>query len=69
MKKYNIKLEGIKGTYYVISENYYLGRKYYLLESERYGEDIGHIVTDRNFKVRFKNVWDGWDEIDEYFNC
>ena len=51
MNTNNIKLEGLKGTYYIISENYYLGKKYYLLESEQYGEDIGHIVTDNNFKV------------------
>lgn len=63
MKNNNIKLEGYNGSWYIIDETIHNGNKYFLLESEIYGEDTASIIINKDFKVILDNVWNGFDDL------
>ena len=65
MKREGIKVEGHRGTWYVIDEVVYEGNTYYLLEHETYGEDADHIAIDANGYNIFSHITDGTTEIIE----
>lgn len=65
MRKNNIKLEGISGTWYEIDRRVVYGKTVILLESEQHGEDIPAIAIDENYKVLFLDIYDGIDEVSE----
>ena len=64
MKKENIKLNNIKGTWYVIDEVWYNSQKVYLLESEQLGDEVPCIITDKNFNIIKLNAYNGFDDLD-----
>lgn len=65
MVKSNIKLEGIKGTWYEIDRGIVYGKTVILVESEQYGEDVPTIAIDENHKILFTDIWNGIDEVSE----
>lgn len=67
-KKENITIKGHVGTWYVIDEDIYSGNKYYLLESEIYGEDAAGIITDADFNIILEDVYNGFEDLQEFFN-
>lgn len=60
-----IKVEGHRGTWYVIDGVSRGGNMYYLLESEQYGEDTDYIAIDENGRLKFDEITDGITEIVE----
>lgn len=63
MKKEGIKIEGHKGTWYIINESYYKGRKVFLLESEQYGEDAAALIVDKNLRIIQEGVFNGFNDL------
>jgi hypothetical protein len=66
MKKEGIKVNGHKGTWYVIDEITVSGNKYYLLEHETYGEDAACICIREDGKLILEDIWNGIIEISEF---
>lgn len=44
----NIKVDGYRGTWYVIDSTTYNGKKYFLLEHEYYGDETCCLIVDKN---------------------
>lgn len=65
MDRKNIKINGFKDTWYIIDESFHNGKQVYLLESEKYGEDIPSIIVDKNFNIIKLNVYNGFDDLSE----
>ena len=57
-KTENVTLEGHTGTWYKVSDTVHNGRKYYLWESEQYGEDANHIITDSKLNVMMDDAYE-----------
>lgn len=55
-----IKLEGYKGTYTKIDETWYNGIKYYLFESDVYGDEAEFVVTNKDLE----SITSGYDDIE-----
>ena len=51
MKTEKVKLQGLRGTWYLIDEYRGTGVTFYLWESEQYGEDVPSVLTDDNLAV------------------
>ena len=65
MKKENLKIEGYKGTWYVIDECWFKGQYYYQLESEQWGDETPWLIVDNEFKI-VKNMFG--DNIDDCYD-
>ena len=67
MKKNNIKLKGIYGTFYVISDTVMdikgTIKRVYLLENEVYGDEVPCIIIDGDYNIILKNVYNGFDDL------
>lgn len=69
MKKDGIKVEGHRGTWYVIDEM--VDDKYgriYLLEHETYGDMAASVIVDGNGKLLLEDVWNGFEDWEEFGN-
>lgn len=64
MKREGIRVEGHRGTWYVIDEGYHNGRKVYLLEHETYGDEAASVIIDSKGKLLLEDVWNGLEELD-----
>lgn len=64
MKREGIKVEGHRGTWYVIDEGYHNGRKVYLLEHETHGDEAASVIIDSKGKLLLEDVWNGLEELD-----
>lgn len=64
MQKDRIKIEGHVGTWYVIDESIWNGKKVYLLEHEQYGDSAANLIVDESLKVLADDVWNGFEELD-----
>ena len=59
----NIKVEGHKGTWYIIGTHTIIGKTYHILEHETYGDLADLIVVDENYKevddydIKEKLIW------------
>lgn len=60
MTNEKIKLAGYRGTWYVIDSTIRGGIKYYLLESEQYGDEVMAVVINQFGKV----ITETYDDID-----
>lgn len=65
MQKQGIKIEGHKGTWYVIGETTYKNRKVYLLENEVYGDESNALIVNEDLSILKDNVWNGFDELED----
>ena len=67
MKKHNIKLEGYRGTWYVIGETVYNWKnelkKLYLLESELWGDEVPSIIIDKDYNIIMDSVYNGFYDL------
>lgn len=64
MKREGIRVEGHRGTWYVIDEGYHNGRKVYLLEHETYGDMAASVIVDSKGNLLLEDVWNGLEELD-----
>ena len=51
MKTENVRLQGFRGTWYVIGKYQGTGTLYLLWESEQHGDERPAILTDQNLRV------------------
>ncbi len=56
----NIKLTGRIGTWYVVDETIYLGRKVFLLEHEEYGDETEALAVLEDGRVVCDEIYDNW---------
>jgi hypothetical protein len=66
LNKENIKVNGHRGTWYVIDEVVYGGEHYFLLEHETYGNDAPWIAIDEDGQLVMEDISDGVEELIEY---
>ena len=59
-KSEHIKVEGYRGTWYVIDSTIFQGEKYFLLEHETYGDETEALVVNIYGGV----ITETWDDID-----
>lgn len=64
-----IKVEGHRGTWYVIDEKEYEGKTLYLLEHETYGDEAVCIIIDEDRNLVMSDVWNGFDDYEEAMEC
>lgn len=63
-----IRVDGHRGTWYVIDRKKYGSRDLLLLEHETYGSDAaGVIVTAKTHKLVMEDVWNGWTDYEDAF--
>ena len=65
MKNEGIKIKGHRGTWYVIDEGDYDGKRLYLLESEIWGDEAASLIVDENYNVILDDVWNGFFDYEE----
>jgi len=63
VKQSNVKLHGHIGTWYVIDVTIRNGEKYYLFESEIFGDEAPCIITDANYQIIYDEVYNGWEDM------
>lgn len=61
-----VKVEGHRGTWYVIDTLYFDAKPYFLLEHNTYGDEADCIAVDENGKLVLDEITGGTDEIYEY---
>lgn len=62
MLKNNIKLDGHRGTFYVIKTKQQDGKEIFLLESEQWGDEANHVVVNSDLKVLLSNEYNGFHD-------
>lgn len=62
-KRDGIKIESLKGTWYVIDETEWNYEKVYLLEHETYGDEVACIIVNENLKIIAVDVWNGFGDL------
>ena len=67
-KREGIKVEGHRGTWYVIDEAIYNGKTYYLLEHEEYGDEAAGLIIDEDENLILDDVWNGFDDLEEHWD-
>lgn len=60
-----LRIEGHRGTWYVIDEKEYDGKTLYLLEHETYGDEAASIIIDEDRNLVMSDVWNGFDDYEE----
>lgn len=58
-----ITVEGHIGTWYVLDNGIVLGKQYFLLESEVFGDEVPCIIVDNKYNLVVENVQDGWGDL------
>lgn len=59
-----IKVEGRRGTWYVIREKTIEGEKLFLLESEQYGDEAACLIVNEYAEFVLDDVWNGFADYD-----
>lgn len=52
----NLRIQGYKGTWYVIDECFYNGKKYYMLESEIWGDEVPALIVNSDMNIVIDNM-------------
>ena len=60
--KTGLKVAGHRGTWYAIDKKRVGHKWFYLLESERYGDDAAAIIVDKDCKLVVDDVYNGFDD-------
>ena len=63
----NVRFAGYRGAWYVIDETTYRSKKYFLLESEIWGDEAPAIIADEYGDVVLDDVWNGFEDLEEAF--
>ena len=62
-----IRIESHIGTWYSIDHMVYGNNIYFLLEHEEYGDETSNIIIDIEGNVILDNVFNGFADLDDYF--
>lgn len=60
-----IKIDGWRGTWYVIDEKEVNGEMLYLLEHEQYGDETESLIINQDKDVILDDVWNGFYDLEE----
>ena len=63
----NVSIPGHRGTWYTIDETTIDGKKYFLMEHEKYGDEALHVILDHNGSLVLEDVANGFDDLREHF--
>lgn len=63
-----IRVESHIGTWYSINHKVYDGEIYFLLEHEEYGDETANIIIDIDGYVVLEGVYNGFDDLEDYFD-
>lgn len=63
-QKDNIKIEGHRGTWYIIDEIKCNGQELYLIEHETYGDEAACLIVTKTGKIKLEDVWNGFNDLD-----
>lgn len=56
------KADGHRGTWYSINSCVYRGETFYLMEHEKYGDEVANIAVHENGTLVAEDLWDGFDD-------
>ena len=62
MKKENIRIEGHRGTWYIVGEEVIQGNKVYEVESEVWGDEAAHLIVNEDMEVLLDEVYNSFDD-------
>lgn len=65
MERAGIRIDGLKGSWYVIDETEWNGETVYLLENEQSGDDVACIIVNEKLKLIAVDVWNGLSELND----
>lgn len=65
MQKENIKIEGHIGTWYVIDETEWKGKRVFLLEHETFGDEAACLIVNEKLEIILEDVWNGFDDLED----
>ena len=61
-----ITIKGYEGTWHVIdSREGKSGRKLFLLEHDKYGDETEGLIVDNYLRVVLDDVWNGWNDLED----
>jgi DNA-binding cell septation regulator SpoVG len=63
----SIRIEGHRGTWYVIDVAERSGKNIYLLEHEEYGDEAFSVIVDSKGRIILEDVSNGFDDYDEAY--
>ena len=63
----HIRINGYRGTWYVIDCDIWCGQFVYLLESEQYGDEMPCLIVNQFDDVILDDVYNGLDELNYYW--
>ena len=61
-----IKIDGHRGTWYIIDQTTYKGQKVFLLEHETYGDEAPAIIVNDCLRVIMEDVANGFSDLPGY---
>lgn len=61
-----VAVPGHKGTWHTIDKTIILGKEYFLMEHDFWGDETSNIVIDKHGKLVLDSVWNGFEDL-EYF--
>ncbi len=68
-----VRIAGYSGTWEVVDSfghRYFPFTTLFVLESSLYGDEVAHVIVDRDGNLILENVWgDGYEEIENYYNA
>ncbi|MDM5370516.1 hypothetical protein QUF96_02850 [Bacillus bombysepticus] len=64
--KSNVVVKGHRGTWYVIDETSFYGRKFYLLEHNTFGEDAMSVAIDEDGTLILEDITEGIAEVNRH---
>lgn len=62
-KSEHLKLSAHVGTWYVVDESIYKGRKVFLVEHEQYGDEAPCLIVDEDMNIVLEGVYNGFDDL------
>lgn len=60
-----IRINGHRGTWYVIDTTYFRGQRVFLLEHETYGDMAAGLIVDRTGNIILDDVWNGFTDLED----
>jgi hypothetical protein len=58
-----IKVDGHRGTWYIIGKAYHKGQEVFLLEHEQYGDEAPAIIVNSSLRILAEDVGSGFGDL------
>lgn len=63
-KMTRVKIEGYRGTWYVIESKILPRGEFFLLEHETYGDETACLIVNEKLEVIVEDVWNGFEDLE-----